>query len=54
LARCFVQYAVNEAGVEIGGAFTATMTRGEGGSTLLAADLLEWRRGLSAASDPKD
>jgi hypothetical protein len=54
LARCFVQYTVSEGGVEIGGAFTATMTRGEGGSTLLAADLLEWRRGLSAASDPKD
>ncbi|NNN06163.1 MAG: hypothetical protein HKL90_09715 [Elusimicrobia bacterium] len=46
LARCSVQYIVADEGGEIGGVFTATLTRGEGSSTLLAADLLEWRRGL--------
>jgi hypothetical protein len=53
LARCSVKYIVGDEADEIRGVFTATLTRGAGSSTLLAADLLEWRRGLPAASNPK-
>ncbi|MDE2144089.1 MAG: hypothetical protein KGJ84_16895 [Elusimicrobia bacterium] len=52
LARCFVKYIAGDEAGDICGLFTATLTRGEGSSTLLAADLLEWRRGRSGAPEP--